>query len=1630
MLNLESAILRHPSVVSSDTIVLSAVEKMSGIKDSMPDDKPASCVVVLEAEKVLSVFTERDVIRLVAQQQPIAQLTMREVLTQPPITLPESALEDLAATIDFLQQQQITHLPIVNEQQQLRGLVTYDGLKKLQAECTRTANNSELTSEISYASLVAATPVGILHTNLEGICTYANDRYCEIIGIEPTTLMGQPWYQGYSPEDMERITQEFEQSLRENRPMRIEYRIQRPDGAERWVFGQSVMERDATGQPIGYVGTITDISDRKRTEFLLESQNTILEQIAKAEPIRRILTNLLRDIESYISGSSCSIMLCRDGWLCDTVAPSLPQEYVASIAQIPIGDGSGTCGTAAYRREMVIANDIEQDPLWQDYRHLALPHGLRASWSVPILGSDENLLGVFAIYYRQPQEPLFLDIETVGKAANLAGIAIEREQATQALQHLNEELESRIQQRTQELQEREQFLQTVLDTFPLSIFWKDRNSVYLGCNRHFLRDANVTSVEMVIGKTDYEMPWGETEAELYRQDDRTVISTETAKLGIVEPQYQADGQQIWLETNKLPLRNLQGEVVGVLGTYQDISDRKNIEKQLILQQNHLEALLNNLPHIAWIKDEQSRFIAVNQPFAQVCGSTPEALVGKTDYDIWPAELAQGYRDDDFQVLQSRQRKVVEERIALADGEMGWLETTKTPFRDADGNLAGTVGIAADITNRKTAELALIESERRYASLAAASPVAIYRMDDQLNCTYVNECWSTMTGRPMESALGRGWIEAIHPDDRPNLAQTWAEVNKQGRPDQITLNTWTGRHLRPDGTINWFYVQTAREFDDSGHVIGHVGTLTDITDRKIAELALAESQAQFHRMTESIPGMIYQYVLHPDGTDELTYVSSHIRQIFEVEPEDAVSDSTQVWGKIHPDDVPWLWEKIQTCAENLEPFICEYRLLLPRHGLRWVHNSSSIERLDNGDVVWDGVVLDCTESKQAEQQLNSLSERLELALKGAKVGIWEWDVMGDRLIWDDRMYSLYGIAPEDFSGHYDDWIKRVHPDDRKRVLMEQDQALKGDRNTDSEFRVIHPDGTIRFLSSSALVQKNDRGEIQRAIGLNFDITDRKQAEIELQNSQSQFRRLTENVPGIIYQFVLHPDGRDTVTYISPQVVEIGEVSVELVMQDSAYLWEKIHPDDIPIIQAKIMESAQSLSPFLSEHRLVTSSGQKFVKVISMPYRQDDGAVVWDGIIVDITDRKAAELQLQQTNEELIRATRLKDEFLANMSHELRTPLNAILGMTEGLQDQVFGGLNDRQLKALKTVEKSSNHLLALINDILDVAKIEAGQIGLDCLATNITNLCHSSLAFIKQQAYNKRIQLDLKIPPHLPDISIDERRIRQVLINLLNNAVKFTPDGGQITLQVDYIQQQINTVSDRYSEGDTLEISVIDTGIGIAPEDINKLFQPFVQIDSSLNRRYEGTGLGLALVKQLVELHGGQVHLTSEVGVGSCFRVILPANPTAIAPSNTTTQAEMQESDRISLPVILLVEDNEANISTITSYLTAKGYQIFVANDGQMALDLLQDVDPDLILMDIQMPGMDGIEAIQQIRQQPNFQKTPIIALTALAMMGDRDRCLAAGADEYLTKPVILKQLAAQINQWMKNNTNLKKQCDR
>ncbi|MFM1841614.1 MAG: hypothetical protein RLZZ490_345, partial [Cyanobacteriota bacterium] len=418
----------------------------------------------------------------------------------------------------------------------------------------------------------------------------------------------------------------------------------------------------------------------------------------------------------------------------------------------------------------------------------------------------------------------------------------------------------------------------------------------------------------------------------------------------------------------------------------------------------------------------------------------------------------------------------------------------------------------------------------------------------------------------------------------------------------------------------------------------------------------------------------------------------------------------------------------------------------------------------------------------------------------------------------------------------------------------------------------------------------------------------------------------------------------------------------------------------------------------------------------------------GFALDFTDRKLAELQQQQLNQELLKANQLKDEFLAMMSHELRTPLNAVLGMTESLEEEIFGPVNERQRNMLKIIYQSGSHLLSLINDILDLSKMEAGQMELERRSMDIKTVIDASLVYVQTQAIKKQIQLTSQTPDGLPAIQGDERRIRQVLINLLTNAVKFTETGGTVTLKASLVSVRFAQSAQSVTY---VRLEVHDTGIGIAPENLTKLFQPFVQIDNALNRQHEGTGLGLSLVKRLVEIHGGEVGVSSEVGVGSCFWFTLPCEEIPLGafpqqdgnlevvnlekPGLDSQSVPSSQGTSIPQPILLVAKDQKRLIS-IESYLTAKGYPVKV-----MTLETAIATgtkDPPLCLVFVlEKSDPDCLTVIDACRQCPPLAQTPMI----VTQFNGEERLdpqpyLAAGVNHYLEPPLKLRDLVRCIQQ--------------
>jgi PAS domain S-box-containing protein len=1055
------------------------------------------------------------------------------------------------------------------------------------------------------------------------------------------------------------------------------------------------------------------------------------------------------------------------------------------------------------------------------------------------------------------------------------------------------------------------------------------------------------------------------------------------------------------------------------------------------QQTYLATLLDNIPHLAWLKDEHSRFIATNRQFADIAGVKDLGeLVGKTDFDFWP-DLAPAFQDEDLRVMASGCRAIVEQQVTHPNGTHYWLETIKTPIRDSDGKITGTVGIALDITERRQMEEELRRSQQQYQQLADNVPGAIYQFvmapDGSYYYGYISSgCQELFELSPAEvMADGYSLIKLLHPEDVATFDRVMAESARN-----LTHKEAEWRVILPSGKLKWMRSTARPERHADGSIVWD-GVMVDITDRQVTEQALLASQRQYQRLADNIPGVIYQFCLTPDGKMSVPYMSSGCQELFGIPPATIVAEIDTLVVLTHPDDLASFQSCVADSARNLTFFAWEGRVILADLTTKWVKLASRPELQPDGAILWDGVMLDITARKVAEQALLKSQRQYQRLADNIPGVIYRFRLAPDGhvsvLYISSGCQELFGVAPATIAADLDNLSAMIHPDDLPSLRAREVESTQNLTYFAWEGRFILADGTVKWIEMASRPELQHDGAIGFD-GVMLDVTKRKQAELDLATSQQKYYNLIQSIPGVVWEYDFQ---LNKFIFVTDRAEALLGYPVSDWISQPDFWADRLHPADRDATIQLYSDAIDNRQSCESEYRMVAADGRiVWVYDIATPVLDFNGKLIaTNGLIIDITDkqvalqeRQQAEIALRETNDrlaatnaELLRATKLKDEFLATMSHELRTPLNAILGMSECFNEGVFGDINERQTKSIDTIHRSGQHLLSLINDILDVSKIAAGKLELELTSVPLQRLCDTSLALVRAQADRKQIQIDIHIPTQIGMLWIDERRMRQVAINLLSNAIKFTPKGGRITLAAEIVidpdRDALAPQNDGKGRTDWLRLSVTDTGIGIAAADRDRLFQPFVQIDSSLSRQYEGTGLGLALVKQMVELHGGYVTLESELGRGSCFSLYLPYSS---GERHYHSSLYMLDRDEASSPLkptasiatttILLVEDNPTDSITFVSYLNVKGYRTIVAQNGSQAIDLALTNHPDLILMDIQMSDMYDTTAIGQLRQHPQLRQIPIVALTALTTSRDRQNCLNAGANECLVKPVKLKEL--------------------
>ncbi|MBN8581101.1 MAG: PAS domain S-box protein [Anaerolineae bacterium] len=919
----------------------------------------------------------------------------------------------------------------------------------------------------------------------------------------------------------------------------------------------------------------------------------------------------------------------------------------------------------------------------------------------------------------------------------------------------------------------------------------------------------------------------------------------------------------------------------------------------------------------------------------------------------------------------------------------------------------------DIIMRKRAEEALRKNEERLRTVADFTYDMEFWMDENKTLQYMSPSCKRITGYEREQFLqDPSLLESIvHPDDRHAFDQ-----HNMQEFDLLDSSSLDFRILTAAGEVCWISHTCQAVTSADGKFRGRRVSHRDITERRRVLQELRASEEKYRGLLESLDSVIATV----DPIGKFLYMNDKAA-------EQLGGETAQFIGKtmyeLFPEQVAnkQMYD-IQNVIEADRAKVLE-NLSFVNGQPRWYRTFIQPLHDEAGQVA--SVLVNSTDIhalKMMQQELQELNRTLEDKVtqrtaevqdlyENAPTGYHSVNPEGKFVMVNQTELNWLGYTREEMLGHTAiDFITEA-----TRGVFRENFPLLIQRGwvKDVEFEFVRKDGSALPVSLNATSIYDEAGNFIMTRSTVFDNTERKVAENTLRESEATYRALFENSNDGI--FLMSSTGEelranqralDMVGYTLEEYLTLGHVNQNPFALETE---QRKDADD------KLAALLRGETVPLYERIFTAKDGHKVpVEVNLSPVRDANGTIIMvQSVVRDIAERKAAEAALRNINKELQRALLVKDEFLANMSHELRTPLNGILGFSEILLTGEFGSLNEKQYKYISTIESSGKHLLGLINDLLDLAKIEADKLDITLENVVISELCQASLMFVKQIALNKNIQLSFEQDMTYPYVVGDQRRLKQILVNLLSNAVKFTPEHGKVTLRV---------TAD--SAKDCLGFAVEDTGIGVSQTDLLRLFKPFTQVDSSLARQHEGTGLGLALVQKLAELHGGGVSVQSEVGRGSTFTVCIPGRSMIGAEERIKHQLTPEHSIVTKQGVatggkILLAEDMESNIVILGDYLEHQGYELIYARNGEEALEKAKETLPDLILMDIQMPVMDGLAATRRLRTDPRFATVPIIALTALAMTGDRERCLEAGATEYVSKPTNLKKLKDMIASLLK-----------
>jgi|GEM_PF-423652 len=1472
-----------------------------------------------------------------------------------------------------------------------------------------------------------------------------------------------------------------------------------------------------------YFATLRDITEQKQREALEQARTRVLDLMTKNAPLPALLEILVTAVEASHPGMLCGILLLDETGqrLIQGAAPSLPDFYNQAVDGIEIGPCIGCCGAAAYTGQRVIAGDIQTHPNWGAFREVAARAGLGACWSEPIQSSAGKVLGTFAIYHHEPEEPGPAEIQLIEQSASLAAIILERSRVGQALA-LSEQRYALANRATS----------NIIWDWDLStgrVWWNDNFYTLLGDSR----ETTPPCYEEWMRRLHPE-----DQPDLLAQFEAALADDATEWNGAYRLRHQS-GDYVEFEDHCHIQRDAKGQALRLVGAMQDVTQRNAAERRARESADRYQRMLQASKDGFWLVDAATgRLLDVNQAACDLSGYTREELLSMAilDFDV----------NHDSALVRERTQRLLdaggglfETRHRTRDGRL--LDVEISVIADAGSRLF--LSFIRDVTERKRTEQALKLTQ---FTIDRATD-AVFWIRENGSFAYVNEaaCRSLEYEREELLKLGIADIDPVYPLD--TWPEHWLALQSNALPVTETVHrTRSGHEFAVEISCSFL------RFEGEHYVAAFV---RNVSERKRQEQSLRFSQFALESATDAV------YWIHPDGS--IFYVNEAACQMLGYSREElqsmAVSDlnsefADAAWdahwadlkehgaarletthrardGRVIPVEIAANFIQHEGCEYNCaivrditernrmleavrvsekqlrrESERNRYLLQAATDGIHVVDDQGRIilanrafadslgypaggavglhvtdfdavfsleqlarnlpewlarehpftfetrHRRRNGEVfdvevtacavTLDGRQMlfassrDITARKASEEALRKLNEQLEqrvaertaelnrseerllMALEATHEGLWDWNLLTSKGYCSPAYYRLLGYEPvesgADMREHFSDLL---HPEDRDRVLDQIGRAIQETGEFEIEFRMRTHEGDYRWiLSQGHVVEHGPQGEALRAVGTHTDITPRKQAELALAESHERLRKIAVRMPGFIYQYQLRPDGSSCFPYASDGILQLFRVTPEQVREDAAPLFAMLHPEDHADVVASIQESARTLETWRCEFRVRYDDGAvRWLYGNSAPELLPDGSILWHGYVYDISERKQAEEQIHELNTHLERkveertaqlaaASAAKSQFLAHMSHEIRTPMNAVLGLTQLLAQEP---LTPGQAAMVRHIGEAGDSLLRILNDILDFSKIEAGQVRIETQPFTLSSLLHHIDSLMRPTATGKGLVLSINGPPcHQGTLVGDQVRLEQVLINLVGNAIKFTTKG---TVDV--------AVIPRLDEGHKvrLRFTVRDTGLGLSPEAQARLFQPFSQGDASITRRFGGTGLGLSISLRLVELMGGEMGVSSQEGQGSTFWFEVPfvRSKAEEAPEAASPLAVPETmGPQLTGLRVLAVDDNRINLVVLDKALKKEGAQVTLAADGQQAVQILlaQPRGFDVVLMDIQMPVMDGLTATREIRRDPALRELPVIALTAGVLPEERQAALDAGMNGFLTKPLDLNQL--------------------